>query len=241
METHHLLKNPHLFKKHKKLIISVVFLAVLSFLIFTSFSDFSFTGKVIGGNAITEKLSFGENFGEGIEFESEFSTIPDLVLSGNFKEFELSGNSNSYLKVGNQKFSLDKIKNNLIIFEDFSGEVSLNYWQITKLNGRVSEVIVNGVSLFPSKKESTTKVSFEKEFNYKSLEINEIVSIDEINYVTSGTIKLNGGKEIFNVDNEEVSIKGFNGDINIKKGKISLDGEINKLSLLGESKIIIEK
>jgi hypothetical protein len=242
METYHPSKKPdhHWLKKHKRLIIFMVFLAILSFLIFTSFSDISFTGSMITGNVIIEGLTPGGTVGEGIEFKSEFSTIPDLIFKGEFEKIELSGNSNSFLKVGNQKLSLEKVSNNLIIFDNFNGEISLNYGQITKLNGRASGVTLNGVSIFPLEEESAIKVSFGDEFNYGSLEIGRGVSIGEINYVTSGTIRLNGGKEIFSVNNEEIIINDFYGSLLINNGKFKIEGDVGELGISGESNINIQ-
>ena len=241
METYPLKKpEHHWLKKHKRLIIFLVFLSVLSFLVLTSFSDISFTGRVIAGKVIIEGLTPGEAREEGIEFKSEFSTIPDLIFKGKFEEIELIGNSNSFLKVGNQKISLGKVNSNLIIFDDFNGEFSLNYGQITKLSGRASGVTLNGVSTFPLEEESTMKISFGEEFNYDSLEIERGVSIGEINYVTSGTIRLNGGKEIFSVNKEEITVKNFYGSLSISSGKFKIEGHVGELDISGESNINIK-
>lgn len=224
-------------QKHEKIIIFLIFLGILFFLVYTSSSDsFPFVKKVMTGEFIKDfnNKNISE---ENIRFESEL-TIPELSFNGKFDKIEISGNSNSFLYVGGQKFELGTIKNNFLVFKNFDGKISFNGEKITEFKGKVSDVTINGVLVAPIK--NTTKIRFEEDFNYKFLDITNDVSIDEIIYVTSGLIKLNNGEQIFNINNNEITIKDFYGRIIIDKGKFNAEGHISELSIIGESNINIK-
>ncbi len=224
-------------QKHEKIIIFLIFLGILFFLVYTSFSDsLPFVKKIMTGEFIKDfnKKNISD---ENIRFESEL-TIPELSFSGKFSKIEMSGSSNSFLYVGGQKFELGKIRNNFFVFKNFDGKISFDEKKITEFKGKVSEVTINGVLVTPVK--NTTKISFEEDFNYKFLEITNEVSINEITYITSGLIKLNNGEQVFNINNNEITIKDFYGNIIIDKEKFNADGYISELSIVGESNINIK-
>lgn len=225
-------------KQHEKIIIFLIFLAVFSFLIYTSFSDnLPFVKKIITGEFIRDNFNKQNVSDESIRFESDL-TIPKLSFDGEFRKVEISGSSNSFLYVGNQKFELGKIRNNFFVFKNFDGRISFDGEKITEFKGKVSDVTINGVLVTPVK--NTTKISFEDDFNYQFLEITDSVSINEITYITSGLIRLNDGEQVFNVKNNEITIKDFYGKIIIDKGKFNADGQISELEILGESNIKIK-
>lgn len=225
-------------QKHEKIIIFLIFLGILFFLVYTSFSDnLPFVKKIMTGEFIKDNFNKKNISEKGIRFESEL-TIPELSFDGKFEKVEMSGSSNSFLYVGGQKFELGKIRNNFFVFKNFDGKISFDGGKITELKGKVSDVTINGVLVTPVK--NTTKVSFEEDFNYQFLEITNEVSIDEITYVTSGLIKLNNGEQVFNIDNNEITIKDFYGNIIIDKEKFNADGHIDELNILGESNINIQ-
>ena len=86
-------------QKHEKIIIFLIFLGILFFLVYTSFSDsLPFVKKIMTGEFIKDfnKKNISD---ENIRFESEL-TIPELSFSGKFNKIEMSGSSNSFLYVG---------------------------------------------------------------------------------------------------------------------------------------------
>ena len=223
-------------EKHLKIFIFLAFLLILLFIIFTSFpGSFPVSGSIITGGAIGN--SFNNENTNNIKFESEL-TIPELSIDGKFDKVEIEGSSNSFLQVGNQKFDLGNVNNNFLVFKNFDGVISFDEKEITELKGKVSEVTINGVLVIPTKE--TTKVNFIESFNYEFLDISNGVSIKEIVYVTSGLIKLNNEKEIFNINDEEVIIKNFYGSIMIDNGKFNAMGSINELSIIGKLNINIK-
>ena len=224
-------------QKHEKIIIFLIFLGILFFLVYTSFSDsLPFVKKIMTGEFIKD-FSKKNISDENIRFESEL-TIPELSFNGKFDKIEMSGSSNSFLYVGGQKFELGAIRNNFFVFKNFDGKISFDGKKITEFKGKVSDVTINGVLVTPVK--NTTKISFEEGFNYQFLEITNEVSINEITYITSGLIKLNNGEQVFNINNNEITIKDFYGSIIIDKEKFNADGYISELSIVGESNINIK-
>jgi hypothetical protein len=225
-------------QKHEKIIIFLIFLGILFFLVYTSFSDnLPFVKKIMTGEFIKDNFNKNNISDKNIRFESEL-TIPELSFDGKFEKIEMSGSSNSFLYVGGQKFELGKIRNNFFVFKNFDGEISFDGEKITEFKGKVSDVTINGVLVTPVK--NTTKISLEEGFNYQFLEINNGVSIKEITYITSGLIKLNNGEQVFNINNNEITIKDFYGNIIIDKEKFNADGYIGELSIVGESNINIQ-
>ena len=59
------------------------------------------------------------------------------------------------------------------------------------------------------------------------------VFIDELSYVTSGEIKVNEGKAGIELDKEEFTLSGFLGNLEMKKGKLGLDGMSERVSVTG--------
>lgn len=215
-------------KHHIKLIAFFGFLVVLCFVLYTTFyGDFSFTGSAIG---VADEI-------EGIQLSADL-TIPSMNLNGNFPEVVLSGSSGSYFFIGNQKFFLGDLKNNYIVLKNFDGKISFDSANIFLLKGKVTEVSVNGISMMPKSK-SIVKVSLDEDFNYDSLKIEDGVFIKELVYLSSGVLKVNEGKKIFNIVDEEVSIKGFSGSLEVQRGDFLLDGFLRELKILGDSEIVI--
>ena len=102
-------------QRHQKIIIFLIFLGILFFLVYTSFSDsLPFVKKIMTGEFIRESFNKKNISDKNIRFESEL-TIPELSFNGEFRKVEISGSSNSFLYVGNQKFELGKIRNNFYI------------------------------------------------------------------------------------------------------------------------------
>src|SRR3989338_5860381 len=91
-------------KKHIMLITFLIFLGILSFLIYTSFYDVSFFDNVITGNLIMGDSS--EQEGKSVQIDGDLTEIPSLKLKGNFENVEITGSSGSYIYIDSQKFYL---------------------------------------------------------------------------------------------------------------------------------------
>ena len=210
-------------------VIFSVFLAILVFLIITAFSDkFSFSGNFV--NDIKQQSN------STIKFNAEL-TIPSIDAKGNFEKIEFQGNSESFFYVENEKFQLNA-KNNYIVMNNYTGEIAFDSKNILKLNGRATKVFVNGIPVEP-KTSGVLKVSLDKDFSYTLLNIEKEISIGKLSYISSGKISINDGKNIFNLDSEQVSLKNFVGDVNAEDNKFKMSGFVEKLDIAGEAKISV--
>ena len=216
---------------HIKLIVFLAFVAILGFIIYTSFyGDLPFTGKIVGG--------FGKSPGT-IKINADIS-VPELNLNGDFLKVEINGGSNSNLFAGGEKFFLGNSRDNYMTMNNYSGKISLNDKKITELKGDTPSLTINGVKIEPKSKNSIN-VYIDKGFDYNSMSIGEGVLISRISYNATGKIDINDGKNVFNLENQGVVIKSFNGGIKIENRRIILEGYIEGIEITGEQQISISQ
>ena len=216
-------------KKDFKIITIVIFLLILGILVLTSFYGINFTGSVIN-DLISNRNS-------SIEIRADL-TIPELELDGKFGEIKIKGGSKSNLYVGDQKFYLGDSQNNFITLKDFDGKIILDAGKILFFKGKATEVSVNGIPI-TSNMGTTLKISLDEDFRYSLWEIRKGVEIKELNYITTGTLRINNDKNILRDENEEIEMNDFNGDIIISNDKFKLEGTLNKLKIKGNYGISI--
>jgi len=213
-----------------KLLIFFVFLLILGLLFY-----FAFFGEGIPftGNTIIENASYSR-----IKFDAELTRVPLLELDGEFKSVRMNGISNSLFYAGDQEVSLVN-SSNYIILGDYNGKIYFNEENISKLKGKASIVIINGVSLLP-KSGATTKVYFNEGADYTFLELKETVFIKKLSYNTSGEVSLRDRKNIFEIHDEEIMISRFQGDLKVDNGNFNLKGYVERMGLTGQSDISVE-
>ena len=115
---------------------------------------------------------------------------------------------------------------------------NFNNENIFKFNGKVNNTIINGIPV-TSKSGKNTKIYFDENFSYSSLEIRNMAFIKKLDYTTSGKISLNNGKNVLDINDEELIIDRFQGDLKISRRKLNLDGYIAGLKIVGDSDISI--
>jgi len=71
-----------------------------------------------------------------------------------------------------------------------------------------------------------------QESGYSYLEL-KTVFIKSLAYTTSGTIKLNKEKINVKLDDEEINIQEFSGDLEIKSDRLKLNGYAQESNVLG--------
>ena len=118
----------------------------------------------------------------------------------------------------------------------YTGEISFDSGKILKLRGRATKVCGNGIPVEP-KTNGILKVSLDNDFSYTLLNIENEISISKLSYATTGKISINDGKNIFNLDNEQINLKNFVGDINAENSEFKMSGFVEKLDIAGETKI----
>jgi len=223
------LEEEPVIKKHKvKLLIFGIFLAILSFLIYTSFpGNFPLTG-----NIIKHEL----NLNNSIAISTDL-TIPVLFLDGEFENVNIKGNSDSFFYVGDEKLSLSNLRDNYIVLKDYEGEISFNEKSITKLKGKVTKVFFNGVPI-TSKSDDKMKIYFDTDFKYDILDIEKEVFIKKLDYETSGTVILDE-KTTIDLENDNLVIKKFYGDVKIENKHFKIQGYLENLDIKGNQQISV--
>jgi len=221
-------------KKHKTtIILFAVFLVVLSLVFYTTFSgNVSIIGSTINKGKSVEIID-----SSAISFVAELDTVPVISINGEFNKITLLGNSDSFLYVGDEKFSLANSNKNNIFLNDYEGEISFEQNTLSKLKGKASQISVNGVVVTP-KSGDKVKVNLEN-FDYSVLEISNGVYIKKIDYITSGKIVLSSEKTIVNLQEENVLIKKFRGSLRISNNHLRIQGSLESLDTSGEQKISI--
>jgi len=218
--------QPHHHKPNKKIIIFATFLLITSILLYTAFyGNINLTGRAV------EETNKNE-----ISISASL-TIPTLKLNEKFDKIEIIPNSNTILYAGDSKVDMKNSENTNIIIENFQGELSFNENNISNLQGKAGKVLINNVPI-SSQSEETIKLSIENNLKYKTIKI-ENIAINEISYITKGSINIDREKTIINIDNEEIKIKNFKGNLEIQDKIFNIQGYLNKLDIEGKSIISI--
>ncbi len=194
--------------------IFLLFLGVLGFLVYTSFYNPSFA-KSITGNII-------KNSNNAIGIDAVLSPPEKLEINSKADKIELKISSGNFF-VGKEELKLDKSS---IVIYNFNGKVTINRNSIEKLDGKTEQVFVEGI---PIKSSSDIKISLgNSEFSF--LKINNFY-LNSLDYKASGSIRLNEGKVLINLDKEDFKIEGFQGNMELVKERFKLNGRIKKSNL----------
>ncbi len=213
-------------KHHKKIIIFTIFLLIVFLLVYFAFFKGS-SNSIIGW--IARESNGTQN---SVQISVDLTLPSALSIEGNIDRIEIkTEGSNNFLYIEKNKFDLAKLEKIDIIINNYNGKISFDAEKILELDGKAAEVLVNGVSIIPQSG-SSMKVYFDDNFMYEYLKINNVF-IDSLSYTTSGIIKTNQGKMIINIDNEDIKIKKFQGDLEVEKNHFKLDGYADKLNVLG--------
>ncbi|MFQ5531198.1 MAG: hypothetical protein ACE5ES_01140 [Candidatus Nanoarchaeia archaeon] len=214
-----------------KIFAFIFFVGIVVLLIYTAFSGrLPITGNIVGDVIVGNDSN--------LIIQADL-TVPEIKLDGDFSSVEIEGSSSGFLYVGNQKVELGNSGRNFISMENFDGTIEFNTAKILRLKGRASQASVNGIP-FTSATNKSTKVSFNEEFSYNSLDISNDVHIKNLVYLTTGVIRLDNDKIVLNVNNEEINIRGFVGSLSSSKDKFKLNGVLNKLIVEGETFISVD-
>ncbi len=215
-------KNEGLGKHHITLILFLIFVGIIGFIIYSSMHpDFSKNlSTTITGDTIksTEKSIFIDTLmipPESLNIES----------AGKIKIKAIDPHS---LNLNSQKFDLSDKSRASIVIENFNGNLILNKREITSLDGTANKIFIEGI---PVLSKSNMRISLDESIQHSYLKL-ENTNIKSLSYSTSGKISLNHGKVIVNLENEEIDIKNFKGDLELRD-KIKLTGDVGKSNLLG--------
>ena len=227
--------NPHGNKSfnrkflNKKFLIFTSFLFVIGIILVSVFpGNLSLTGKSISSI----------NSNNSISISAEL-TIPELELKGDYEKVTFFGRSSSSIYIGNKKFALERTLNEIIL-NGFSGKININESKILLVDGKASEVILNGIPI-SNKNNNKIKIYTNSEIFYDLIEFEGNTYVKEMDYIASGRISF--GEKIgdkIHLDEKELFISHFFGQLKIKSNRMFLNGLVDKIEIKDEtSKVVI--
>ena len=208
-------------KNHIWLYITLIFLGIFIFLIYTSFYNPDLP-KTLTGNIIKNNNNI--NFANLIVIEANLGVPENLLINSKMNKLSFRITNPTDLNVGKQKISLDDKTS--IIVDNFDGKFIINSKNIKQLSGKGSKIFINGLPI-DDISGSDFKISFEDSFGYSFLELNQF-STNSISYLTSGVIGINNNKIIVRLKNENSNINKFQGDLEINRNTLKLRGYADK-------------
>ena len=227
LESYNYKHHGHQGKRHvsKKFLLVLAFLFVIGIIFFTSIYDgFSITGKTVS--------SISTNNSVALSLES---TIPEMKLDGEYERIRIVGNSDKPFYAGSQKILLNKPALNELILENYSGKISFDAGNIFLIDGKVSNIILNGIPI-SGKNNRDMNLHMDSEIFYNSLEFNNFY-LKDFNYISSGAISFgNSGTDRIRLNNEKLSILHFFGSLRIANNKMFLDGLAEKVEIKSDDR-----
>ncbi|MBS3079961.1 hypothetical protein J4221_00655 [Candidatus Pacearchaeota archaeon] len=213
---------------HFWLYLTILFLVILSFLIYTSFYNPSFSSKFTGkitGNIISNKNSFNNII-------AKLDVPGHLVIDSSIDKISIKTSEPLNIVIGDQKAELKKQSS--LVINDFKGKIILEKQKLTKLDGNAQEIFIDGIPM-TRKSGSSIPISIEKNVTFYYLELKN-TRINTINYIASGDLDINNGKVTINLKNEKLKIDSYEGDFLVNKNVLSINGkfsDINADELIG--------
>jgi hypothetical protein len=228
--------------KHKGLlIVFAIFLVLVAITLFFAFSGKSFSGNNQEGEQKSRLNFFStkETEGEKLLKVKADLTIPNLKLSSRISKIEITtGVTDGILYSGNEKFDLSKAGESKIELTNFNGKISFDSESITLLEGKAAEVSINGISTTPQSGK-TIKVSVDDNFSYKLLKIEDI-NLKTLAYITSGSINIDGDRIKIELNDEEIDLSNYQGNLEVKDRTFKLNGEAKKVNTIGANTLEIK-
>lgn len=220
----------------KKTFFFLIFVVLIAGLWFTAFGD-----KGITGNVVSDVLLKGNETLEvnGVAFSPSNLDVPEMLLNGKFSKVEIQGGGKTFIEAGKQKVDLSNAQNSYIVLEEFVGKISFNGNLITGIIGDSKSITVNGLPIVP-KSGNYLKTRLGAEMEYESLDVSDGVYIKDLSYNTSGILEFGERNNIFRLNNDLLHIEKFNGGLLVENSKMDLRGFVERVEVLGKTKIIIE-
>jgi len=217
--------NPQGYRKHRhgKLFIFLSFLFVLGIIFFTSFYKGGIAGNIIGPLNQSNLMEI-----------KAFLSVPEVVLEGEYGEIVLSLKKDSFIYLDDKKIDLDQFENKIII-RDFKGNIEVNEINISRLEGKISEIKINNFPIY-SQEDKKLKFSLSPGAIHNSFEIKNDALLRDISFVTTGRVSFGG--DSLNLNSEKIRFINYLGDLKIEDKKLILQGNIETLKIDSESRKI---
>ncbi len=214
-------------KFNHKIFLAFFFLLLIGAIAYSAF----FEDVRISGNVFKE----GNQTQEGFIFNASLSSH-SFEFKDSFEKLIISGDSDNLIYIEDIGMSLNDSQE--IILEDYEGKISFDGSSISVLDGKVNKVYFGNQEMSP-KKGGELDIEINKELDFEKLQLINEVYIRNLDYVSSGKINLNQGKNIFGLDEERLKIKDFYGNLNVENKTLHFSGFVDYLKIDGNSNIEI--
>lgn len=214
-------------KFHKKTLIFLAFLFVMSMIIITTlYNNGSITGNIVSP----------VNPNNSLIISSEL-TCPHLSFNVEGSEIKILSDSETTIYLGDKSLLLNSSRENRIILRDFSGKVQLSEEGVL-LDGKVSDISLNYLPI-KEKNDKKIKIYSDSPIPYNLLEFKGSLFLKEINYISSGILFIGERKQDkITLNEDSLIISDYFGTLKIKKDTLFLEGSITKIRIDGDMKTI---
>ncbi len=210
-----------------KLFLGFFFLVLVGAIAYSAF----FEDVKISGNVFKEKNETQEN----LVFNASLSSH-SFELRDNFEKLVFFGDSKGIIYIGDVGMSLND--SDKVILENYDGKISFDGSSISILEGKAKKIYFGNQEM-SSRNGGELDVEINNEFDFKKLQLVNGVFIRKLDYVTSGKINLNNGKNVFELEEEKMKIRDFFGDLGVENNTLYFSGSIDYLKIDGNSNIEI--
>ncbi|MDP3966187.1 MAG: hypothetical protein Q8Q04_01505 [archaeon] len=202
----------------KKHFMMVIFLAIIGVVAAgLIFGKFDITGNAIKSFDLDKTLEV-----------RAFLSVPEIAFNGDYEEISFSS-VKGFLYVDNKKISFTGTDNKVVL-KNFEGNFNFKSGEITKIDGKVSEIIVNSAPI-SLKENGTINVLTDSTITYKKIEVKDPIFLSSLDYISSGQISLK--EDNFNINSERVIFKNYFGNLSAVDGSLILDGRVEYLRIEG--------
>lgn len=216
------------FRRAVVLVIVIAFLATAAGLVFTD------SGQNLLSSA-KDKISDLVNL-SGSENQSSVQVNAELELRAfdvNYPAETLTidfNNPSQQIKVNSENLDLSELNSGTLVLAEWSGNLKVSPGSGISLDGKASRLTVNSVAVLPEKESleiSTNELSF-------SLARLSEISLDKFSYTSSGTVSVNNNQINANLNDENLALSKFIGQIQLTNDKLILNGTASNVKIAGK-------
>jgi len=224
--------RPHRHKGFYIFLMTAVVGIILILLLINDEGEFILTGSSIGieGEEDEAEKVLGKS---EIGLKLSFDTVPEVREKIKLESVELVFEDlSSKINVNEEELELKNLDVVNMDIDGFDGEIDFNEISIS-LKGKAEKVMVNGIEI--SSKGKTMKISFNS-LVYESLKLSEM-ELSSIEFGEGKGELLVEERMNYNLENEEVEVNGFEGDLSVgldEESLVVLEGTVSGFLTEGE-------
>lgn len=181
---------------------------------------------------------FSQNTTRSISLKADLNADLQTLELTDFDAITIISKNPSEIIAGKEKIDLSKESSVNLSISKFLGKYTLNFVANTiGLEGKADKIYISTIGVIPTEKIMTVKIS---NFKAESIKITNTSFKILGSKATSDNMAINDGKVALKLDNEDLKIENYNGDLDIRGSYVSLNGKLSRLAIAGKNKIEIK-